>query len=60
MDWDPSPPEERWVSSGWDDFVLAPQRLFAPQDSSGLEGLFEKNLRVGEVEKRGWWKGWGR
>lgn len=79
MDWTPiegdgattSPP--RSTSSvrrrdGW--ATLAPQRLFAPQEPTGLEGIFERTLRVADDghsggvggSRRGgaskWWKVW--
>lgn len=53
MDWDPLPANDvkpnRW------DLALAPQRMFAPQQPTGLEGIFEKSLRVREEEKS-WWR----
>lgn len=86
MDWTPLPPTPTSSSSrpkphgardterereGW--VQLAPPRFFAPdkQEPTGLEGLFEKSLRVsGEVQGVGgggkvrararerWWKVW--
>mgnify|MGYP001558149980 FL=1 len=53
MDWDPLPANDA-KPRGWD-FNLAPQRFFAPQQPSGLEGIFEKSLRVADEEKS-WWR----
>ncbi|ORY91617.1 Ima1 N-terminal domain-domain-containing protein [Leucosporidium creatinivorum] len=70
MDWDPLPPtpttslpSRRDESSSW---VLAPPRFFAPQEPTGLEGMFERTLKVDDgrgVDGKGsgggrWWKWW--
>lgn len=73
MDWDPLPPTptnsgmppsaRRDDSNAW---VLAPPKFFAPQEPTGLEGMFERSLKVddgrgaeGSRSGRGrWWKWW--
>lgn len=56
MDWEPTPPPPSRPS-----FKLAPQRFFAPQQPSGLEGIFEERLTI-DGKKRGrqasWWDKW--
>jgi hypothetical protein len=49
MDWTPTDPSAKGKAKAADTLWLRPQRFFAPEAPTGLEGLFERTRLVDDV-----------